>query len=340
MMTTEQIQQLFTTYQNPYTKQTFKQDELPVCTFDETHTKLVLTFPFPQGKSDIFQTFQREVLKCLKIDHQIPSVKLIYSQASTQTDEQTAEQEVQTPLAPKETLRTIQAKSTPRFIGVVSGKGGVGKSQTTVRLAQALMRRGEKVAIIDADIYGASVQKILNNSEKATTQSETVNPVDIDGIEVVSSHMFIPDNEPIIWRGPMLGKLLTHFFQDVLWSSDNTYYLIDLPPGTGDIPLDLQPLAPNLEIILVTTPDHDATFVAAKSGMMAQNLNQHIIGIVENMAYFTADDGKKYYIFGKNGGATIATMLNVPLLAQIPIISQDQPLAIEPYFDQLADLIG
>lgn len=332
-MTTEQIQQLFCTQQNPYTKQRFKDDELPQCTFDETGTKLTLFFPFPQGQTEHFQTFQRNVLKCLKIDHQIPSVKIIYQEAQQEAIDPAPE--VAHALLERDTLRNIQNQKQPHFIGIVSGKGGVGKSQTTVGLAKALQKQGEKVAIIDADIYGASIQKILNNDEKATTQSEQVFPVNINGIEVISSQMFTPNNEPIIWRGPMLGKLLTHFFHDVLWDSDNTYYLIDLPPGTGDIPLDLQQLAPNLEIIIVTTPDQDATFVAAKSGFMAQNLNQHIIGVIENMAYFTGNDGVRYFIFGKNGGAQIATQLNVPLLAQIPIISKDQPIDSAQYFDQL-----
>lgn len=338
MMSTEQIQTLFTKQQNPYTKQLFKQDELPTCTFDETMTKLTLTFPFPQGKTEAFQTFQRNVLKCLKIDHQIPSVKIIYSLEQPETA-LSSDDEVPT-LKERESLRTIQQHKKPTLIGIVSGKGGVGKSQTTIGLARALTKKGEKVAIIDADIYGASIQKILNNDEKATSQSETLLPLLIDDIEVISSHMFTPNNEPIIWRGPMLGKLLTHFFHDVLWRSDNTYYLIDLPPGTGDIPLDLQQLAPHLEILLITTPNENASYVASKSGMMAQNLDQHIIGVIENMAYFTGDDGVRYFIFGKNGGAKIASQLNVPLLAQIPIISYDQQEKAEIYFEQLAALLG
>lgn len=330
-MSAEQIQQLFLKHENPYTKQLFKIDELPTCTFDETMEKLTLVFPFPKGQSDIFQTFQRNVLKCLKIDHRIPSVKILY--AEVRIDE---EAETDSPgLNPKDTLSRIQQLASPHFIGIVSGKGGVGKSQTTVNLAKALQKQGEKVAIIDADIYGASIQKILNNNDKATATDQTVFPVTIDGIEVISSHMFTPNNEPIVWRGPMLGKLLAHFFNDVLWSSDNTYYLIDLPPGTGDIPLDLQHLVPHLEIIVITTPNNDATFIAAKSGFMAQNLNQHIIGIIENMAYFIGDDGTRYYIFGKGGGAQIAMQLNVPLLAQIPIINQDKPIDTSHYFDHI-----
>lgn len=341
MMSTEQIQKLFTTQQNPYTKQVFKQDELPTCTFDETQTKLTLVFPFPKGQTDAFQTFQRNILKCLKIDQQIPSVKIIYSLEETNTgDEAEATVFENSPLQERETLRSLQQKTHPAIIGIVSGKGGVGKSQTTVNLAKALAKKGEKVAIIDADIYGASIQKILNNDEKATSQSATLLPILCDDIEIVSSHMFTPSDEPIIWRGPMLGKLLAHFFNDVLWRSETTYFLIDLPPGTGDIPLDLQQLAPTLEVILVTTPNEDATYVAAKSGLMAQNLNQHIIGVVENMAYFTGDDGVRYFIFGKNGGAQIAQQLHVPLLVQIPIISQDNPINSQPYFEQLAALLG
>lgn len=332
-MTVEQIQQLFLTQQNPYTKQLFKIDELPACTFDETRSKLTLLFPFPKGQTDIFQTFQREVLRCLKLDHQIPSVKIVYS--DVQTPKKVHEDVQNEPLKVRETLKTLQQKAKPHFIGIISGKGGVGKSQTTIGLARALKRSGQKVAIIDADIYGASIQKILNNSEKINGQSDTILPIMIDDIEVVSSHMFIPDNEPIIWRGPMLGKLLTHFFNDVQWRSENNYYLIDLPPGTGDIPLDLQHLIPDLEVILVTTPDEDATFVASKSGVMAQNLNQHIIGVIENMAYFTGDDQKRYYLFGKNGGTKIAMQLGVPLLAQIPLFSKEKEVDSGTYFDQI-----
>lgn len=328
-MTIEQIQAFFLNQQNPYTKCTFKNDELPICTFEDEQTRLTLHFPFPKGQTETFQTFQRSVLKCLKIDHGIPSVKLIYQEEVKHVAN------VETPLQARDSLANIQKQGKPTLIGIVSGKGGVGKSQTAIGLAQALKRKGEKVAIIDADIYGASIQKILNNSQKADPQSEIVLPLVIDDMEVISSHMFTPNDEPIIWRGPMLGKLLAHFFNDVMWSSDNTFFLIDLPPGTGDIPLDLQQLAPELEIIVVTTPDADATSVAAKSGVMAQNMNQHIIGVIENMAYFTGLDGVRYHIFGKNGGTHIARLLNVPLLAQIPITSQESPLDMSTYFDQI-----
>lgn len=324
MITTEQLHTIFSTLKHPYSKCTFTGDDLPVCHFDQENQKLTITFNFPQGQTEQFQAFSRQLLKILKIDFEIPSVKFVYA-----TDE------TPHPAHDANTTASPKNESKAQFIGIVSGKGGVGKSQTTLGLAQALKRRGEKVAIIDADVYGASIQKILGNNDKALQQTNSVKPLIIDDMEIVSSPMFSETNAPIIWRGPMLGKLLNHFINDIEWSEDNTFYLIDLPPGTGDIPLDLQQLVPNLEVIVVTTPDDNAAFVAAKSGIMARNMQQHVIGVIENMSYFIGNDGVRYHIFGKGGGVQIAKVLNVPLLAQIPISSQEAPLAMEPYFDQI-----
>lgn len=335
-MTVEQLNTLLCSLKHPYTKCNFKEDELPICIFDETKTKLTLSFSFPKGQTEAFDTFQRTLLKALKIDQKIPSVKLIYAEAEATTP---IEAEVQTessaPLGEFSTIKQLITAKKVHVIGIISGKGGVGKSQTTIHLAKALQRRGEKVALIDADIYGASLQKILNNTEKALNQSQSVRPLVIEDIEIVSSQMFSDGDNPIIWRGPMLGKLLRHFFEDILWSSETTYILIDLPPGTGDIPLDLQHLAPQLDVILVTTPHPNAAFVASKSGVMAQNMNQHVIGVIENMSYFIGNDGEKYALFGKGGGVQIAQALNTTLLAQIPLSSADAPIDLGPYFDQL-----
>ncbi|GFR39448.1 iron-sulfur cluster carrier protein [Insulibacter thermoxylanivorax] len=210
-----------------------------------------------------------------------------------------------------------------KFIAVASGKGGVGKSTVTVNVAAALARAGKKVGIIDADIYGFSVPDMMGIEEVPKLEGDKILPVERFGVKVISMSFFVQDNAPVIWRGPMLGKMLRNFFAEVEWG-DVEYILLDLPPGTGDIALDVHQMIPHSKELLVTTPHATAAFVAARAGAMARQTNHEILGVVENMAYYICSHcGEKDYIFGRGGGAKLAQELHTELLAQIPLGAPD-----------------
>jgi len=224
------------------------------------------------------------------------------------------------PLSP---LLAPGAKTT--FIAITSGKGGVGKSTVTVNLAVALARNGHKVAIIDADIYGFSVPDMMGIEQRPVVIDNMVLPVERHGVKVMSMGFFVEDNSPVIWRGPMLGKMLRNFFSEVHWGEID-YMLLDLPPGTGDVALDVHTLIPHSKEIIVTTPHPTAAFVAARAGAMAIKTNHEILGVVENMAYFQCGScGNKEYIFGQGGGERLAKELRTEVLAQIPLGQPNDP---------------
>ena len=218
-----------------------------------------------------------------------------------------------------------------KFIAVASGKGGVGKSTVTVNLAVALARLGKKVGIVDADIYGFSIPDMMGIEERPAVVDDRVRPVERFGVKVISMGFFVQDNSPVIWRGPMLGKMLRNFFQEVDWG-ELEYMLLDLPPGTGDVALDIHQMIPQSMELLITTPHATAAFVAARAGAMARHTNHEILGVVENMAYFSCGAcGHKEYVFGRGGAAKLAGELHTDLLAQIPLGDPDRHPA-EPDF--------
>lgn len=211
-----------------------------------------------------------------------------------------------------------------KFIAIASGKGGVGKSTVTVNLAVALARLGKKVGIIDADIYGFSVPNMMGITTRPTLKGNQIIPVKSYNVQVMSMGFFIEDNEPVVWRGPRLGKMLRSFFVEVEWEQLD-YLLLDLPPGTGDMALSVHQMIPHSKEIIVTTPHTTASFVASRAGKMAINTNHEIIGVIENMSYFESQlTQEKEYVFGKGGGEKLANELDVPLLAQIPLAQPDQ----------------
>jgi ATP-binding protein involved in chromosome partitioning len=206
-----------------------------------------------------------------------------------------------------------------QFVSVASGKGGVGKSTVTVNLAVALTDMGYTVGIIDADIYGSSIPQMLGVERPPTVVDNMVLPPEERGIRVISMSFFTQGNRPVIWRGPMLGKALQQFFDDVHWG-ELDYLLLDLPPGTGDVALDVHRLLPESKELIVTTPQETATQVAFRAGQMAYQTEHEIIGVIENMAYFESETGgEREYVFGKGGGKQLASQLGVPLLASIPL---------------------
>ncbi|WP_371018912.1 Mrp/NBP35 family ATP-binding protein [Pseudalkalibacillus sp. JSM 102089] len=217
----------------------------------------------------------------------------------------------------------LSPESKTQFIAVASGKGGVGKSTVTVNLATSLARLGKKVGIIDADIYGFSVPDMMGIETRPKVENEKIYPVERFGVKVMSMAFFVEDNAPVIWRGPMLGKMLNNFFSEVDWG-ELDYLLLDLPPGTGDVALDVHTMLPASKEIIVTTPHATAAFVAARAGAMALKTKHEVLGVVENMSYFESKvTGEKEYVFGQGGGDKLASELTTDILGRLPLGQPD-----------------
>jgi ATP-binding protein involved in chromosome partitioning len=209
--------------------------------------------------------------------------------------------------------------SKTRVLLVASGKGGVGKSSVTTNLSVALARRGKNVAVLDADVWGFSIPRMLGVQHPPVVIDQMLVPPESHGVRCISMGFFAAEDQPVIWRGPMLHKALEQFLTDVFWD-DPDYLVIDLPPGTGDISLSLSQFLPRAEVYVVTTPQPAAQRVAQRAAFMAQKVNLEVKGVIENMSWFTGDDGKRYELFGAGGGADLAARLDVPLLGQVPLV--------------------
>jgi ATP-binding protein involved in chromosome partitioning len=203
---------------------------------------------------------------------------------------------------------------------VGSGKGGVGKSSLTVNLAAALRAEGKRVGVLDADVWGYSIPRMLGlGSERPRVNGQRkILPLEAHGLKVMSIGFFINEDEAVVWRGPMLHKALTQFLEDVHWG-ELDYLLIDLPPGTGDVSMTLAQLLPEAKFLIVTTPQAAAQKVARRSAQMADKVSLEIAGVIENMSGFTTPDGERYPIFGEGGGQALADELDVPLVGKIPL---------------------
>jgi len=215
--------------------------------------------------------------------------------------------------------RFMAPGSRTRVVGVSSGKGGVGKSSVTVNLAVALAAAGYEVGLLDADVYGFSVPKMLGVDREPVAIDDLLVPPVVHGVRCLSMGFFVPDDQPVIWRGPMLHKALEQFLVDAYWGEPD-FLLVDMPPGTGDVALSLGQYLPRTEIVVVTTPQPAARRVAQRSAYAAKKLKLPVRGVVENLSWFTGDDGMRYELFGSGGGAALAEALEVPLLAQIPLV--------------------
>ncbi len=257
-------------------------------------------------------------------DHERDEVlSKLQSNAATTSQPQAQAAPVKGHAAGLEKHALLHPDSGVSFIAVASGKGGVGKSTVTVNLAAALARQGKRVGLIDADIYGFSVPDMMGIEERPEQVGQKIIPVERYGVKVISMGFFVEDNSPIVWRGPMLGKMLRNFFAEIEWG-ELDYLLLDLPPGTGDIALDVHQMIPQSKEIIVTTPHATAAFVAARAGAMAIKTNHEIIGVVENMAYYECGGcGNRDYVFGRGGGGKLAETLNTELLAQFPLGAPD-----------------
>jgi ATP-binding protein involved in chromosome partitioning len=222
------------------------------------------------------------------------------------------------PAAPLPAFLGPDAKT--RVIGISSGKGGVGKSTVTVNLAIALAQAGHSVGLLDADVYGFSVPKMLGTDHDPIVLGDIVIPTSAHGVRCLSMGYFVPDDQPVIWRGPMLHKAIQQFLTDAYWGEPD-FVLVDMPPGTGDVALTLAEVMPRAEVVVVTTPQPAAQRVAQRSAFAARRLKLSVRGVIENMSWFTGDDGTRYELFGSGGGLTLAADLGVPLLGQVPLVN-------------------
>ncbi|HVB18841.1 MAG TPA: Mrp/NBP35 family ATP-binding protein [Acidimicrobiales bacterium] len=214
--------------------------------------------------------------------------------------------------------RVLDSLTKTRVLGISSGKGGVGKSSVTVNLAIALAKAGFDVGVLDADVYGFSLPKMLGATSDPIVLGDTVVPTLVHGVRALSMGYFVDDAQPVIWRGPMLHKAIEQLVTEAWWDEPD-YLLIDMPPGTGDVALTLSEIVPRAEMYVVTTPQAAAQRVAQRSAYAARKLKLALRGVIENMSWFDAPDGTRYEIFGAGGGETLARELGVPLLAQIPL---------------------
>jgi ATP-binding protein involved in chromosome partitioning len=213
-----------------------------------------------------------------------------------------------------------EAGARTRVLGISSGKGGVGKSSVTVNVAVALARLGHEVGILDADVYGFSVPRMLGIDQAPVVIDQMIVPPVAYDVKCISMGFFAGEDQPVIWRGPMLHKALEQFLTDVYWGEPD-FLLVDMPPGTGDIALSVAQFMPRSEVYVVTTPQPAAQRVAQRSALMARKVHLGVAGVIENMSWFTGDDGKRYEIFGQGGGQHLADQLEVPLVGQVPLVT-------------------
>jgi ATP-binding protein involved in chromosome partitioning len=214
---------------------------------------------------------------------------------------------------------TFFTGSDTTVIAVASGKGGVGKSSVTVNLACALAAEGHRVGVLDADVWGFSVPRMMGVTGKPVGFNDMILPLESHGVKVISMGFFVPEETPVIWRGPMLHKAIEQFLGDVYWG-DLDFLLCDLPPGTGDVSISLASFLPGASMLVVTTPQEAARKVAERAGKMAERTNLRPVGVIENMSWFVCPHcGEHTPIFGQGGGAEAAETLGVPLFAQVPL---------------------
>ena len=224
-------------------------------------------------------------------------------------------------LAGSERTSPFAEGSRTRVVGIASGKGGVGKSSITANLAVALARAGYTVGVLDADVYGYSIPRMMGVHRPTVMVDDLMIPAQAHGVRIMSMGFLVEDDSPVIWRGPMLHKALTSFVSDVFWD-DPDYLLIDLPPGTGDVSLTISQLIPTAHLVVVTTPQITAQKVARRAAAMAHRVGLPVAGVIENMSHFIAPDtGVRYEVFSGGGGRLLADDLRVPLMGEIPLES-------------------
>ena len=251
----------------------------------------------------------------------LPGVKDVVVHTTAMTKDQRANLMTGARLRARENATPTKVHPTTRVVAVSSGKGGVGKSTVSVNLAVALAEQDFRVGLLDADIWGFSIPRMLGAEDRLQADEDTklIIPIEVDGIKLVSTGLIIDSEETaLMWRGLMLSKALEQFLNQVQWG-DLDYLVIDMPPGTGDIQMALSRLLPQAEMVVVTTPQKAAQKVAIRVADMARRSHMPLVGVIENMSSFRCDHGVEYALFGEGGGDELATSLSLPLLARVPL---------------------
>ncbi len=252
----------------------------------------------------------------------IPSIETVSVNITAMTGKERSELMGKVRLRARETATPTMINPQTRVIAVSSGKGGVGKSSLSVNLALAISALGHRTGLLDADIWGFSVPRMLASIDERLEAGDDrkIQPLQAAGLEVVSTGLLLDDEDTaLMWRGLMLSKALEQFLTDVAWSQNLGYLVIDMPPGTGDVQMALSRMLPQAEMVVVTTPQRAAQKVAARVADMARRSHMPVVGVIENMSGFTTEDGRHYALFGSGGGSELADQLGVPLLGQIPL---------------------
>ena len=252
----------------------------------------------------------------------IPGIETVSVNVTAMNGEQRSELMSKVRLRAREHAEPTMISPQTRVIAVSSGKGGVGKSSLSVNLALAISALGHRTGLLDADIWGFSVPRMLDSVDVRLEAGDDrkIRPLNAAGLEVVSTGLMIDDEDTaLMWRGLMLSKALEQFLTDVAWSPDLGYLVIDMPPGTGDVQMALSRMLPQAEMVVVTTPQRAAQKVAARVADMARRSHMPVVGVVENMSGFTTEEGRHYDLFGSGGGSELANQLGVPLLGQVPL---------------------
>lgn len=252
----------------------------------------------------------------------IPGIETVSVNVTAMDGDQRSELMSKVRLRAREHAEPTMINPQTRVIAVSSGKGGVGKSSLSVNLALAIAAMGHRTGLLDADIWGFSVPRMLASIDERLEADEDrkIRPLRVAGLEVVSTGLLLDDEDTaLMWRGLMLSKALEQFLTDVSWSPDLGYLVIDMPPGTGDVQMALSRMLPQAEMVVVTTPQRAAQKVAARVADMARRSHMPVVGVVENMSGFTTEDGRHYALFGSGGGSELADQLGIPLLGQVPL---------------------
>jgi ATP-binding protein involved in chromosome partitioning len=321
MPTTEQVSELLGEIQDPELHRGLNDlNMIRNIAFDGRSVSVLVALTIPGCP---LKSYFTDVIPA-KLKERFPEIESVDVELTSMTEEE--RQALTGTLRSEGTSPFARSDSSTQVIAVGSGKGGVGKSTTTVNLAASLAKQGHSVGLLDADVWGFSIPRMLGIHERPTVVGDMIMPPEMFGVKVVSIGLFTTEDNPVVWRGPMLHKALQQFLSDVHWDEPD-YLLVDLPPGTGDVSISIAQFLPGASMVIVTTPQAVAEKVAQRAGFMAEKTGLKVVGVVENMSFFRGDDGKQYRIFGEGGGATLANRLGVPLVGEIPIDPQLRELA-------------
>lgn len=306
MISEKQLRDIINAMKDPHNHRTFGDNgAVKELSIDPTTQRVHLVLALAKKDTEEAKILRNELIRLIKLDYGFGGIKVDFVD-----------------LTPREQDTILDPTKKVKYIGIASGKGGVGKSTLAANIAVSLARLGHLVGLIDADVYGPSLPSIFGmplEIPDANTNEKAI-PFKKYGVELMSTAFLTGDNKPLVWRGPMLNQMLDILFFQVDWNPNLEYVIIDLPPGTGDVALDIQKLIPNCDMVIVTTPHPTAAAIAQKAGQSAKMLHHRILGVIENMSFYTNPvNHQPEYIFGQGGGSSVANQLGVPLLGQVPL---------------------